>query len=279
MLMKISKKRIVDLLENKFLETKLFFNKRAIVIYQMGKVGSTTVYYSLKKQLPFTPIFHVHCLSENTLKEQEEAYQNIGKFPGEVRHLRHGKYLRKHLDKRTNIKWEIITLVREPISREISIFFQQRDRDFPDGIHTSEAIEMLQTSFANFKESTNFACNWFDREVKNNFDINIYNFDFDKQKGYHIIRKEDRGILIIRLEDLNSCFQTSLGEFLLINKSLNILPKNIATKKAYREQYLEVIKQIKIPRDICESIYSSQYVKHFYNDDMIHGFIKQWTKE
>lgn len=272
------KRKISDILDIKILEAKFLFNKSAIVVYQMGKVGSTTVYSSLEKQLLFTPVFHVHCLARAELKKQEESYQAIGKLPSQVKHLRHGNFLRQKLDESAVIEWKIITLVRDPIIREISIFFQQKDHDFPKGIETSKIINILQNRLASFQESNDFVCNWFDRELKHNFAINIYDFAFDKKKGYHIISEENKKILLIRLENLNDCFQTSLEEFLETNKTIGISSRNVARKKQYKEQYLEVIEKIKIPRDVCELIYSSNYARHFYSDEMLHNFIRRWTK-
>ena len=42
---------------------------KVFLIYTMGKVGSTSVYNSLKKQLPFAKVFHVHFLSDFYLNE------------------------------------------------------------------------------------------------------------------------------------------------------------------------------------------------------------------
>lgn len=267
-------KKIPDI---KKLAIKLFLTKTAIIIYQMGKVGSTTVYYSLKKQLFLTPVFHVHSLSDDTLREYEKAYRSVGKIPDQMRHLRHGNFLRQKLNASKAIDWKIITLVREPIIRDISIFFQQIDRKFPNGIDTSEIINILQRHFASFEESTDYACTWFDREIKSNFNIDIYNFVFDKQKGHHIIKEKDKEILMIRLEDLNNCFQLALGEFLALDKPIDLLSKNIAKDKQYKNQYLEVVNDIKIPEGICKLIYSSKYVKHFYSDAMIDNFLHRWT--
>ena len=267
-------KKIPDI---KKLEIKLFLSKTAIIVYQMGKVGSTTVYYSLNKQLFLTPVFHVHSLSDDTLKEYEKFYRSVGKIPDRIRYLRHGNFLRQKLNESKAIAWKIITLVREPIIRDISIFFQQIDRKFPNGIDTSEIINILQRHFASFEESTDYACTWFDREIKTNFDIDIYDFVFDKQKGYHIIKEKDKEVLIIRLEALNNCFQVALGEFLAINKPIKILSKNIAKDKQYKNQYLEVVNNIKIPKDVCELVYSSKHVKHFYSDAMIDDFVNRWA--
>lgn len=257
---------------------QLFVDRTAILVYQMGKVGSTTVYSSLNKQLLFTPVFHVHSLCDDTLKKYAKAYQAVGEIPGQIKYLRHGDFLRKKLDRSVAIKWKIITMVREPIIRDISIFFQQRDRNFPHGVDASEIIDILQKHFASFQESTDYACNWFDREIKSNFNIDIYDFSFDKQKGYHIIKEKDKEILIIRLEDLNNCFQLALREFLVLDKPIELLSKNIAKDKQYKNQYLEVVNKIKIPKSICELIYSSKYVKHFYSDATIDDFINRWTE-
>ena len=196
-----------------------------------------------------------------------------------MRHVKHGNFLRKKLNESAAIQWKIITLVRDPIIREISTFFQKKDKNFPNGIDTSEIINILQRHFISFEESTDFACNWFDRELRSNFNINVYDFVFDKQKGYHIIREKDRELLIVRLEDMNACFQAALGEFFKINKPIEIASQNIGKEKQYKDQYLEVINKIKIPRDICELIYSSKYAKHFYSDDMLNNFIQRWTKK
>ena len=261
------------------LEIKLFFNKTAIVVYQMGKVGSTTVYFSLKNTLLFNPVFHVHFLDRSALKEQEKFYNStVGKTPNQIRHLRHGNFLRQKLDESVDINWKIITLVRDPIIREISIFFQKKDKKFPQGIDTADIINLLEKQFLSFDESTDFACNWFDREIKSNFNIDVYDFDFDRQKGYQIIREKDREILIMRLEDLNNCFQVALGEFLAITQPINKVSENTATTKPYKKQYLEVIDKLKIPRTVCELIYSSKYARHFYSKEMLDTFIERWAK-
>lgn len=245
----------------------------------MGKVGSTTVYSSLSKQLLFAPVFHVHFLSHNALKEQEKAYKANGKMPSQIRHIRHGNFLRKQINESTAIKWKIITLVRDPIIRKISIFLQLIDRKFPNGIDTIEIIKILQEEFRSFEETNDFVCTWFDREIKSNFNIDVYDFVFDKQKGYRIITEKNREVLIIRLEDLNNCFQAALEEFLEINEPISLLSENVVTQKQYKEQYIEVVNTIKIPRNVCKLIYSSKYTKHFYSNEMLNDLIKKWTKE
>lgn len=89
-----------------------------VLIYQMGKVGSSTVHSSLN-QLGI-PSYQVHLLSSNTISQTEEYYRRLphAVMPG---HLRTSKYLSEHIDKtRGKIRWKVVTLVREPVSRAIS---------------------------------------------------------------------------------------------------------------------------------------------------------------
>ncbi len=265
--------------EIKRLAIKLYLSRTAILVYQMGKVGSTTVYHSLKNQLFLTPAFHVHCLGDRDLQEHEQAYLSKGENPNDFTYLRHGKFLRKKLDEPSNIQWKIITLVRDPIARDISMFFQQIHRNFPNGLETEEIVNLLQKHFASFEESQERDRNWFKREIKHNFKINIYDFDFDKQKGYSIIKKENTAVLIIRLESLNDCFNLAIKELINGKKSWYLTPKNIGANKQYNAQYLEVVRQIKIPRDICQKIYSSQHIQHFYTKEMIKKMSDKWAKK
>jgi len=265
--------------EPKLLKIKWMLNSNSILIYQMGKVGSTTVFLSLKKHLSLTPVFHLHFLSDRSLKEQEEYYRSVGKDPQKIRHLRHSNLLKNKLDRSAKRQCKIITLVRDPIAREISMFFQKKDKNFPDGIDTKTIIEILQNQFKSFDESKDLACNWFDEEIKANFNIDVYKFEFDKQKGYQIIRTENAEVLTIRLENLNQCFQTALSEFLISDRPIEMISENTSKEKDYKKQYREVINKITIPEEICRTIYSSRHMKHFYSEDKIEEFILKWTKK
>lgn len=74
-----------------------------ILIYQMGKVASRTIY----KSLLYTPgmqVFHVHRIGKDV---HPNLYERVARFGHPAK---------------------IITLVREPISRNISDFFQHLDQ-------------------------------------------------------------------------------------------------------------------------------------------------------
>lgn len=105
------------------------YNGLPLLVYQMGKVGSSTVQKSLRALELDMPIYHVHCLSKHEIDEREKKYKKY--FGTEVAKSVNipstwlCQYLRKQLDKGLKgKKWKIVTLVRDPIAMNIGSFFQ-----------------------------------------------------------------------------------------------------------------------------------------------------------
>lgn len=99
-----------------------------ILVFQMGKVGSSSVFESLKYLGLKNPIFHIHYLSPSGIEHVERS--NSGQTP---RHILESRYLRNVLEKgHPGQKWKIVSLVREPITRNISAFFQNIDQWYPN---------------------------------------------------------------------------------------------------------------------------------------------------
>ena len=92
-----------------------FKKKPPVIILTPGKVGSSSVYRTLKKKFNKNYIFHIHNLSEQGIKKSIHSHLNSDRKSLPL-HLLISKLLYKKL-----IKFEgelnIITLIREPISR------------------------------------------------------------------------------------------------------------------------------------------------------------------
>ncbi|MHA2427317.1 MAG: putative capsular polysaccharide synthesis family protein [Candidatus Hermodarchaeia archaeon] len=260
------------------------FRKRpAILIYQMGKVGSATVYETLLRANLSHPIYHIHFLSNRGIRNAEEFFLNLTN-PINPGHLRLSKILRQILDKNSGTGWKVITLVREPIARDISDFFQTLDRYHPElmengEIKTNEIIELLVNAFSDYEPDADYANTWFDKELKNVFCVDVYAYGFDLEKGYSIIR--DRGnaeVLILRVEDLNMNLENALVRFLDLNNPISIIKSNVGSEKKYAEAYGNVLKDIRIPKAVCRKIYSAKYAQHFYSKRMLDKFTQRWSQ-
>jgi hypothetical protein len=240
-----------------------------IVIYQMGKVGSVSIHESLKASGVGVPIYHVHYLTRD----------NIDRItPGnEVANL-----LRNQIDKNFGgTKWRIVSSVREPIARNISAFFENIEKWYPNFNNHCKTesvdvdIEGLIRLFLE-KYSHNVPLKWFDSEMKSVFGIDVFNCDFPKSKGYKIYRADHADLLLMRLEDMNERISEAFKAFLDIDR-FTLLNANVSSQKVYRRVYQEFVNSIILPDAYVEKMYSSKYARHFYSHEELNEFKKKWS--
>ncbi|GAB4523062.1 MAG: hypothetical protein Tsb0014_00230 [Pleurocapsa sp.] len=263
-------------------ELKLFniqfqdFTKTSpILVYQSGKVGSSTVVDSLQALKIKHPIYHVHYLAPDSLTDQ-----NLGK-------PKFSKALRSKIDSYENIttiNWKIISLTRDPIAAAISSLFQKIGNSQNNvflkengEIDKSLVFEELSSSLKNFSNS-NF-CNWFDRELKTVFNIDIFQYPFNFDDGYILVKHKNIDLLVIRLEDLNRSGGQALANFLNLTNPVPIISSNIGNTKRYKNTYKQVKQNISISQEICNKIYNSKYATHFYSQQEILKFTQKWSKK
>ncbi|MFX0092698.1 MAG: putative capsular polysaccharide synthesis family protein [Candidatus Hodarchaeota archaeon] len=185
-------------------------------------------------------------------------------------------FLRKKLEKGINPKkWKIITAVREPVARNISAFFQNQVQYKHMGKMTLK--NLLDLFLA---ENWNYnVLNWFDRELKQVFGIDVYSEPFPTTKGYKIYKVKDQpDLLLLRLENLDNCAQAAFQEFLNIEQ-FTLAPENIARNKFYYPIYRKFTTSKILPRAYIEKMYTSRLAKHFYTEDELNTFRKKWLKE
>ena len=98
-------------------------NDETILVFSIGKVGSSSIYNSIKKAKSINiPIYHIHSLSQEQIVVQKKYYKNSNRKSLPM-HLIQSSVISDAL-KNYKGKVYIFTLIREPISREISSVFQ-----------------------------------------------------------------------------------------------------------------------------------------------------------
>jgi len=248
------------------------FGEMPIAIFQMGKVGSRTIYQSLDEYGVFG--WHIHYLSKE-LNAWRERSQNEMPLP---------ELLRK-VSGNDEFKVRIITLVRDPIARNVASYFQNIQKWFPQILtryenDREETIEFTIDRFLNgwSPYDHNLPLNWWGDELEGVFGINAIDGKFPKGKGYRIIQNEMVELLIIKVESLNEVFNPAIHEFLGIDK-LQLCLSNLGDEKPYNQLYRDFIDKIRIPADYLERHYQSDAVMEFYTNDEIDGFLKKWKHE
>lgn len=264
---------------------EIIINKSAppVLIYQMGKVGSISVYASLKNAGIPNSLFHVHQLSDEGLRKKEGwlRFNGIEKIPDDLRFF---KQLRQVIDKnRTTCHWKIITMTREPIGLEISGIFQNMKIWYRQLLNTGntpdkkKTLDYLHERFDKLDMSKNYYANWFDVELKAMFNIDVYSKPYDFERGFSIFTHENVSVLLIRLEDMNKSLNTAIQQFLGRDIDLDAASTNIGSRKTYSREYKKVLDILSLPRPICEKIYSTTYARHFYSTDDIARFTAKWS--
>ncbi len=242
-------------------------NDNIYLIYTMGKVGSSSIYQSLKKEVPFADIYHIHHLSDYWL--HEVLPKGHKKF---LPNIAIGEDVLRFIKKNPNKRFKVITLTREPVIRSISDLFQNWESVFEN------IDDVAPEELKNHIESLDYkyAMNWFDSEFFRFLNIDIYQFPFDKDKGYEIYECDNIDVCCIKLEVLNQVGPKVLKEFLGID--LNLFTANKSTDKGGKDKYLHLKENVKIDNSVLDELYNSKYMQHFYSEQEIAKFREKWGR-
>jgi hypothetical protein len=246
-----------------------------VLIYQMGKVGSQTLQHTLVHS-------GISCISVHGLAHEGIDYSE--RTRGISKETQERRAIRRLIDlTRGRTPWTIVTLIRDPVARLISDAFQNGPRYLPDApplengtLAFGAMVDFIRRRCRGLDpfSNTDF-CTWFDRELREVFDFDIFSVPFTGS-GYQVYRTAHANILLMKLETLNPIIQPAFQEFLNITIS-QIVNANVGTVKAYYRLYDLVLDTLTIPAEDLDRIYQARYVRHFYTPTEIDEFRRRWT--
>jgi len=251
------------------------------IIYQMGKVGSSTVYKSLMNTSLSKPILHLHFLSQD-LSKHRHTLKQAGVYPPPY-HIYLGEATRKLLNRHQDVPIKIISLVRDPIACLISDIFQNpyfaEESILTDTglIDSQKASRYIDRNLSDPNAFT-YIFEWFNRELKTVFGIDVFAEPFSLETGHTVYSKANVEVLVIRLEDLSEKGPKAISDFLGLGDPLILEQSNIRDNSKEKGAYLEVLENLSLSPSLCKEIYSSKFVKNFYSETMISEFILKWAK-
>lgn len=230
------------------------------IVYTMGKVASSSTSTAIKEAGVYC--LDIHSLDRNYLMKRASQFLSMGKLPESHISLSMANY--------NNIvgsekKYLFITLVREPISRNISAYFQN--------LGDIEEIG-AKAHFDKFLKEYphNIPLTWLDREFRDILGIDVYSRGFDKEKRFAVIREENA--VIFRTDCPDETKSEVLSE--LLGLEIRVGRANVGSSKNYSSIYEDVKGIAKFPEDFISRVYSSKYVNHFWSPDEIHAFAQKW---
>jgi hypothetical protein len=179
-----------------------------------------------------------------------------------------------------NYKWRIITLVREPIGRNLSAYFQNleiffaNDYDKKRNTLNQPILEEVMETYIN-KFDHDKPMRWFDEEIKGILGIDVFAEPFSVDEGYKIYSNENYDMLLIRMESLDASVKKAIHEYLDLD-DFELIKTNIGSDKGYSVLYSQVKENIRLPSEYLDRLLSSKYMLKFYSVDEIEKIRSKW---
>lgn len=275
-----------------------------VLVYQMGSVGSQTVSHSLAafyggRRGTDAPVFHMHYLTAARVAEFERRHRAALGTPDEhaLRRAWDAAFLRDALAQDAIAKecggrrWKIVTLVRDPMARNVTDFFKRlrlaagaapgtwRAAAPAYGIDLAvdEATPgALRRAFLERYDHA-AALSWFDRELQTVLGIDVYAHPYPPDEGGRPIRGDRCDLLILRAEDLDARGGRLLAGFLGTGEP-PLANTNRAQDRPQAPLWSSFRRALGAPAGLLDTLYGAKLARHFYRPDEIAQFRASWAK-
>lgn len=242
-----------------------------VIVFQMGKVGSSTVVETLHRMDLSQPVLHVHTLAPDHLAHAVARQRQSGR-----------PYLHEHLivsarllakRQRGRLPCRLITLTREPISRAISFVFEDAIKQMPgarrpDGSYDIDRVQAVVQDLLATQNGVADPTQWFDRELNRGFGVDVFAQPFDTDRGFMIFEGTDCSVLLIRMEDLNRVLPDALGTFLGLDAAgIEMWKANVGGHKNYAKDLEAVKNRLALPDELLDQVLTTRYATHFYREE------------
>src|SRR5581483_2063064 len=193
--------------------------------------------------------------------------------------LDEGRALRRMIDSGRWASWSIVTMVRAPIPRALSAFFENVDSYVADfwarwKAQTLTFEELNNVFFHRYRDDS--LIHWFDDQVRDVFGIDVFASPFPSEQGYAIYQGNKARLLLLRLEDMERRGAKAFCEFFGLNHFQPMM-KNVGERKAYGELYRQFLDQLRLPPEYIQEIHSSRYARHFYTPQELDASVARWV--
>jgi hypothetical protein len=274
----------------------------------MGKVGSTSVVSALQRIFPAQRIHQTHLLSDEGVLRGMEWWLDQPNAP-RVKMPDHllgsidlGRQLADGVD---SADWYLICLVREPLGRNVSAFFQDLHRQWLPHLPTAsreictrvlkgssppteEEFRALVSDLATVFEGK-FPHGWYDRwfeeEMRAVFGIDVFAEEFPMERGFQIYRHGTVRMLLLRIEDLPRIFDVAVREWRggsPFEAAAVAAPpwqeerSNDAGTKSYADLYRAFLDARLVSPNILATVGESRTACHFYTPAERAEFRSRW---
>jgi hypothetical protein len=231
-----------------------------IIVYQVGKVGSTAVVAALERC--WLPVVHVHRMDANHVRALRERRRSLGwRVPPVLGFDRLGPQVRRELIDRGG-KAKFVTLVRDPLARNFSSYFNNLDFIWGrTNAHEGVSPEALVAAFmARFPHDE--VLNWFDDEMLPVTGIDVYDHPFPAC-GHCTITTDRLELLLLKTELPDETKSAALARF-VGREALTVKPLNLTSEKPSGAAFQAFRAALSLEPAFVDRFLESRYTTHFY---------------
>lgn len=263
------------------LQSCLADNTPILLVHQMGRAGSMTTVNTLRAASLSFPVFHTHWLNPESVKLRQEWNRHLS-WNRQPLNIRTSSLIAAELAREgtSRRQWKLVTVFREPVARNLSVFFLCIDAFVEDFQRRYErggldGDVLLDVFLQRFPHDQPLA--WFDREVREVFGVDVYAYDFPADQGYCILQADRVELLLVKVEQLNRCFRSAFREFLGVDVP-QLQQSHVTEADPAMLMYRDFIRTVRLPDAYLDRMYSSRFARHFYPDEEIRGFRSKWSR-
>ena len=244
-----------------------------VLVYQMGKVASSSVYHSLKKYPQYCHAFHTHILTAEWIKAKATKRSHTLLNPD--RRNQNSQDLRRNIIEPGHPA-KIITLVRDPFARSISAFFENSASVHKAPAGTVAAMHYLKSAF--FAETNLLHPDyWFEKEFNHALKLNIFDYPFNPEQGWSRFSKSPYEVLVLSTDLSDKEKALRVEEFVDI-PGFKLERKNTTPPGGRLELYNSFKAHIRFPEKAIEKVLNTQYSRHFFDADKRAALRKRWQE-
>ena len=240
--------------------------ERTVLIYSNGKTGTSSLTLSLNKY--GTPAIQTDIL-----------------YPPNILTTRHHPWgvplviNRVYLNTQKPIK--LISLVRLPIDREVSAFFDHFALKVYHGSTTRYDIGQIDVRFKEYlrNRKSDILRDWFIEEMLPCTGVNVYAYPFPVDKGYRTIKRNNVEILIMQIELPNERKEEIVRSYVDNARfRWEVLGRSVS-KTGFSDLYKEFKDTAVLEPELASKIARNRKAYHFYGSERIEKHIAGWSHQ
>lgn len=208
-------------------------------IFNMGKVGSSSLHSALIKNHRFRFVAHTHDFLTNSNNYRQNFYFN---------HRPH--------------KEIVLSPYRDPLSHNISWFFENLDIRSVNKYKGKLNLEKLTFKFYEFYASKNIALDFYYKNFRDMYGLSFNQATFDQIENGVFQHFHDGKRFIIYPYNLSEMKKFKLLKMIGLKYSPNTR-SNVSDQKWY-SNIMNDFKKIKLDNNYLETLYQSKYYKDFF---------------